>query len=115
MTVIDSSVILRYLLADSDKNFKKSKEIVEGNSCLVIGEVLCESVRVLERLYKVPRKEISATLIEFLNLENIIVEDIYIKALVIYEREKLDFLEALLCAYKEDFKVSSFNKRVKKC
>ncbi len=115
MIVVDSNVILRYLLADDEKLFKKAKEVIEKESCLVLPEILNEVVLALETLYEVPREDISAVLIEFLNFENVMIADVYIQALFLYGHKEISFLEAVLCSYAKEQKVVSFSKRVKKC
>jgi predicted nucleic-acid-binding protein len=81
----------------------------------VLPEILHEVVLTLEALYKVPREDVSAVLIELLNFDNIFIADEYIRALFLYSNKELSFLEAVLCAYGKDRKVVSFSKRVKKC
>ncbi len=114
MIVLDSGVILRYLLADDEKLHKKAKEIIEKESCLVLPEILAEVVVSLEVLYKVPREDLSAVLVEFLNFDNIHIPDKYIRALFLYGQKEISFLEAILCVYGKDRKVFTFSKRLKK-
>ncbi len=115
MVVLDSSVILRYLLADDETMYKKAKEIVENESCLLLPEVLAEVVQILTRLYKVPREDLAAVLMEFLNFDNVLIGEEYIRALFLYGHGDMEFLEAVLCVYGEERRVATFDPKLKKC
>lgn len=66
MQIVDANVVLRYLLKDHERFFVKSKKIVEQNQIYIPTEVVTEIVYVLEKVYEVPRSEISEALIELL-------------------------------------------------
>ncbi len=66
MLYLDTNVILRYLLEDSEKFKEKSKEYIEQNSVYIKNEVLAEVVYVLNKTYKVPKDSIKTILQDLL-------------------------------------------------
>ncbi|RUM61920.1 MAG: pilus assembly protein [Persephonella sp.] len=122
MVIVDANVVLRYLLEDDDKSFKKAKEFFEEvfsgkKVAYLLQSVIAEIVYVLKGIYKVERKEISDILIELLKRKNIKTEDknIVINALKIYADKNLDFVDCLICAYKNNFEIFTFDKKLNKC
>jgi len=62
MQIVDANVILRYLLNDYTELFNSAVQIIENNDVFVPFEVAAEVVYVLEKVYHVPRPEISESL-----------------------------------------------------
>ncbi len=122
IVIVDANVVLRYLLEDDDKSFKKAKEFFEEvfsgkKTAYLLQSVIAEIVYVLKGIYKVEREEISDILIELLKRKNIKTEDknIVIDALKIYADKNLDFVDCLICAYKNNFEILTFDKKLNKC
>ena len=101
MKIVDANIILRYLLADIPEPFIRSKEILEGDTVHLPFEVLAEIVYVLEKVYSVPRKEISGSITRLLKYPNISTYDAEVGELAMktYADSNLDFIDALLSAY----------------
>ncbi len=101
MKIVDANIILRYLLNDTETLSDKAADILENNEVFVPNEVIAEVVYVLEKVYKVENKEISDSLIELFDYENLQVGDIELinEALRLYAERKLDFVDTLLYAY----------------
>jgi predicted nucleic-acid-binding protein len=101
LKIVDANIILRYLLADIPEPFIRSKEILEGDTVHLPFEVLAEIVYVLEKVYSVPRKEISNSITTLLKYPNISTYDAEVGALAMktYADSNLDFIDALLYAY----------------
>jgi predicted nucleic-acid-binding protein len=118
MIIVDANVILRYLLNDNQEQSKKAQEILEEKNITVRFEVIAEVVYVLYGVYQISRKEISHIIIEFLQPENILVEDKHtlIMALDYYSCKKLDFVDLVLLAYAKNHhsKIISFDKKLNK-
>jgi len=120
--IIDANVILRYLLCDHEKLYKKAEEIFNQ---ILLGElkafiptfIVAEVIYVLQKLYKVDRKVISQVLIDLLKPKNIKTKNknLLFEALKIYAQNNLDFVDCLLCAYSKDYEVVSFEKDLNKC
>jgi predicted nucleic-acid-binding protein len=101
MTRIDANVILRYLLGDQPEHSRQAADIIDHSSVFVAVEVLCEVVYVLNGVYSVDRNTITKKLIEFINLNTVVVDDTQILtvALQTYAGRKIDFVDALLYAH----------------
>lgn len=115
--LLDANAILRLLLNDSTEKNKIVKETIEKERCLALMSVIQECVYVLEHYYNVPRDQIKD---EFINLKTVVYvenEDIYDKAFDYFVKTpKLDFVDCLLCAYKEliNIDVLTFDSKLKK-
>ena len=119
MLYLDTNVILRYLLEDSDKFTNRSKDFIENNDVYIKNEVLSEVVYVLNKTYKVPKNMVRVTLEEFLLNTNVHVDskEVITLSLKIFEANNIDFVDGLLCAYNKILKynIASFDKKLNKC
>lgn len=116
MKIADANVVLRYLLNDSKDLSEKAAEILENNVVFLPNEVIAEIVYVLEKVYKVERKNISSALMEFFEYENLEVGDIGLigESLKVYAGRNLDFVDTLLYAYHKlgKYEVYTFDKKL---
>jgi len=116
MQIVDANVILRYLLNDHAELFISAVQIIENNDIYVPFEVAAEVVYVLEKVYHVPRLEISESLSILISYPDISFNDkeIIIEALKIYKGKKIDFVDTLLIAYNriKGYKVHTFDKQL---
>ncbi len=122
ISLIDTNVILRCLLKDKEELYTKAEkvfnEVMEGKAKVIILEsVVAELVYVLQRLYKVSRKEVSEVLRELIELRSVKVHNKgkVLKALEIFSTKNLDFVDCLLCAYGEENKLITFDKGLSRC
>ncbi len=117
MILLDANYILRFLLEDIEEMFREAEKIIENNLCYIENEVLAEVVFVLQKVYKVPKKDIEINLKEFLNLENIVSfeKELLKNALQVYSERNLDFVDAILCVKSKEFEVKTFDKKLIKC
>ncbi|MBR6422846.1 PIN domain-containing protein [bacterium] len=100
MTVIDTNVILRYLLNDIPEQADEAAKII-GNGAISFPEIIAEVVYVLVKLYSVPREkinEIVSPVIDEIEFEN---ADVVKAALYYYSHTKFDFVDSLLLARKQ--------------
>jgi predicted nucleic-acid-binding protein len=118
MKIVDANIILRYLLNDTEDLSSKAANLLENNAVMVPNEVIAEIVYVLEKVYKVKSEEISSSLMELFDYDNLQVNDheILVEALTVYSKQKLDFVDALLYAYHKVGKheVYTFDKKLNK-
>ncbi|ACJ34977.1 pilus assembly protein [Anoxybacillus gonensis] len=116
MKIVDTNIILRYLLNDHDDLSAKAATIIENNKVLLLNEVVVEVVYVLEKVYKVKNDEICDTLLELFKYDNIDVDDIDIleEALILFVKRRMDFVDALLYAYNKvkGYQVYTFDKKL---
>ncbi|WP_271629084.1 PIN domain-containing protein [Caldicellulosiruptor sp. DIB 104C] len=118
LKLIDANVILRFLLNDIAELNQIAKEIIKNNEVLILNEVVAEIVYVLEKVYKVERKDICNTLIKLFNHPNIFVQDLEVltEALKVYVDKSIDFVDAILVAQNKckGYTVYTFDKRLEK-
>ncbi|MCR5124247.1 MAG: PIN domain-containing protein [Treponema sp.] len=100
MTVIDTNVILRYLLNDIQEQADKAAAIIEEGA-KSYPEIIAEVVYVLVKLYSVPREKINEIVspityeVEFDN------SDVIRTSLENFSNTKFDFVDCLLLARKK--------------
>lgn len=118
MKIVDANIVLRYLLNDVEDLSEEAADLLENNEVLVLNEVIAEIVYVLEKVYKVEKREISSTLIQLFDYGNLHVNDreIIIEALKAYSELRLDFVDTILYAYHKvgNHKVYTFDKKLNK-
>jgi predicted nucleic-acid-binding protein len=104
--LIDTNVILRYLMDDHQRFSPKAKEIMKHVSEAVIYAeirdiVIVECVYVLEKFYEVPKMEIADKLSAILNFKGIANSDKpqILKAMLSYKETGVDIVDCLLAAH----------------
>ncbi|MBT4289173.1 MAG: PIN domain-containing protein [Deltaproteobacteria bacterium] len=118
INLVDTNVILRYLLADHDEFSPKAtdffKKVAKNeNSAEIPAFVLAECVHVLLKFYKVPKQEFVTSLLKILSFQGVINQDhsILINALNMYQSVNIDFPDCLLAAMSTtNRKIVSFDK-----
>ncbi len=116
--LIDTNVILRYLLADHEEYSPKAKTFMATVSqkkakAEIPAVVIVECVYVMEKFYRVPRHDIADTLGRILNFSGIVNPDKseILEALTNYDASKADIVDCLLAASSApDRVVVSFDK-----
>ena len=123
LVVLDTNVIIRFLIGDHEEFYQKAVEIfkrIENHSlrAVLLEAVFAETVFVLEKVYKVERTIIRSHLQKILALNGIVnsQKQILFKALEIYEQSKFDIIDSLLAAYGliNAMNVVSFDKDIRK-
>ena len=101
--VLDTNVILRYLLRDHEKMFLEANQVFESvrvgmRKAEVLDCVLAECVYVLTKYYKVPRHETADKLREILLYKGISNgnRDALINALSLYTQKNVDIVDCLV-------------------
>ena len=120
--LIDTNVILRYLLGDHPKFSPKAKafmsEVSEGTKKAEIFDVvIVECIYVMEKYYQIPKSEISTKLSGILNFSGIVNPDRseILEALLKYNSTNIDIVDCILAAHSSPEKVVvSFDKDMKK-
>lgn len=112
-TIIDETVILRYLLDDEVLSPRAAK-VIATRTARVYPEIITRVVVTLRDVYKVPRVEIDAALKRLLN--DVMVDEPTVVALAVklFGKTHMDFTDCLLAArtaiYNDD--VVSFGKPI---
>jgi len=124
LVVLDTNVILRFLIGDNQQLYEKSVKIfsdIENDhiKAILLESVIAETVFVLEKVYKVERKLITELLLKILDLKGVrnSNKQIYRQALEVYQSKNIDIVDCLICAYSvlNDIEVVSFDKDLETC
>ncbi len=114
--VLDTNVILRYLLRDHEEMFQAASEVCENirigvQKAEILDCVLAECVYVLTKFYNVPRKETAAQLQEILRYKGIsnTNRDTLIDALILYKEQNVDIVDCLVHQTAKDKKMAIFS------
>jgi len=122
--LLDTSIIIRFLVGDNEEHLKKSteyfKQIELGSMKVeILSDVLMEAFFVLTKFYKLPKIEVISDLKTILSLEGVVNKDkvILFEALSIIENKNIDFVDALICAKckLQNYEKLSFEKDLNKC
>ena len=116
--LIDTNVILRYLLGDHKTFSSKAKAFMElvsqgTRKAEIPSVVIVECIYVMEKFYKIPRSEIVETLTKILNFSGIVNLDKseILEALLKYANTTIDIVDCILAAQSSPEKVIvSFDK-----
>ena len=125
VSLIDANVIIRFLVQENSKHYKKSVEIlsnIEDNSIKVeiLSEVVMEVLLIMTKYYHAPLSDIVEDVKSILLLDGIVNENKYIliSALNMMENKNIDYVDALICVKSkmQGYGKISFDKDVmKKC
>lgn len=113
-TIIDETVILRYLLNDDEVLSPRAAKVIATRTARVYPEIITRVVVTLRDVYKVPRVEIAAAMKKL--LDDVMVDEPTVVALAIklFGKTHMDFTDCLLAArtaiYNDD--VVSFGKPI---
>lgn len=118
--IIDANVILRFFLADDEEKFLKAKEFIRrlefGEDEVLLTEIVfVEIVWVLNKVYNIPRKEISVKCLKLINysgLKTVFDKDIFKESLNLYAIHPVDIQDIFLAvlAKHKDGIIISFDK-----
>ena len=116
MVIVDTNIILRYLLNDDEKLNKKAREIIDNNDVLIPNEVIIEACYVLKKLYKVEKEIIYTLVIELMAQNNIYFTDraLIYETFKVYSKTNIDLVDCILYAYGkiEGQEVKTFDKKL---
>ena len=120
--LIDTNVVLRYLLGDHPEFSPKAEafmfDVSKGvKKAEILNVVIVECIYVMEKYYEIPKTEIVKKLSGILNFSGIVNSDRseILQALLKYENSNIDIVECILAARSSPEKVViSFDKDMKK-
>jgi predicted nucleic-acid-binding protein len=116
--LLDTNILVRHLTGDPPLQASRATAFLRGSHELILTDlVLAEMVYVLESFYEVSRTDIATMARALLALPSIVAgdHDLLLRAVEIYEVDRLDFAEAYLVALAEmsDVKrVASFDRQI---
>jgi predicted nucleic-acid-binding protein len=115
---VDTNILVRHLTGDPpEQAARATKFLAAADELLLADLVVAEVVYVLESFYQVPRERVAELARAIIAFPAIVVLDpaMLLRALEVYETERLDFAEAYLVAQAERSGVgvvASFDKAI---
>jgi predicted nucleic-acid-binding protein len=115
---LDTNVVVRHLTGDPPDMAKRATAFLRETSELFLADlVVAETIYVLESFYQVEREQIAITIRSLLAFDSISVvdSDVLLRAVEVYEIDRLDFAEAYLVACAESTgigRVVSFDRSI---
>jgi predicted nucleic-acid-binding protein len=105
--IVDANVLLRFLLADDEKQFLKAKTFFERleygeDEALLLEIVFAEVVWVLHKVYDIPREDISEKLTKLINysgIKTVVSKEIFIESLRLYPHHTMDIQDIFLASF----------------
>lgn len=101
---VDTNVLVRHLTGDPPSQARRATAfLAEADELLLTDLVAAEVVYVLESFYEVERARLAALLRAIIGFHSIVVldESLLLRALEVYEVDRLDFADAYLVASAE--------------
>ena len=101
---IDTNILIRHLTGDPPEMAARATSYLATASQLLLADlIVAETIYVLESFYKSPRAQIADSIRSLLAFEPIVTVDpaLLLRAIELYEQDRLDFAEAYLVACAE--------------
>jgi predicted nucleic-acid-binding protein len=123
ITVLDTNVILRYLLNDHPQHFQLAQlfmaKVITGETTVYIPDsVLSECIYVLLKVYKVPKIKTCEILTKLLNYQGVseINRDILVSSYKLFSEHTVDIVDTIVhaTAKYQHWDVFSFDQDMKK-
>jgi predicted nucleic-acid-binding protein len=115
---VDTNVIVRHLTGDPPELAKRATAYLAGEPELFLADlIIAETVYVLESVYKAPRDQIATAMRSLVALRFVVTVDpaLVLRALEVYETDRIDFAEAYLVASAESSgvnRIASFDRSI---
>lgn len=115
---IDTNILVRHLTGDPPGMAARATSFLASERDLFVTDlVVAETVYVLESFYEAPRGQIAESMRSLIAFESIVVVDpsLLLRAIEVYEIDRLDFAEAYLVACAESTgvgRVASFDQAI---
>ncbi len=101
---LDTNLLIRHLTGDPRTQAQRATAFLAGDHDLILADlILAEMVYVLESYYEHPRRQVADAARSLLALPSVSAADseLLLRAIELYEAERLDFADAYLCAAAE--------------
>ncbi len=114
--LLDTNILVRHLTGEPPAQARRATALLAGDELVLSDLVLAELVYVLESYYERPRDEVANAARALLALPSVTSDhELLLRAVELYEAERLDFADAYLCAAAEISgigMVASFDRRI---
>jgi predicted nucleic acid-binding protein len=115
---VDTNILVRHLTGDPPEMAGRATAYLRAETELLLTDlVVAETVSVLESFYETPRTQVADAVRSLLALASVICVDaaLLLRAVEVYEVERIDFAEAYLVACAESTginQVASFDRTI---
>lgn len=115
---VDTNILVGHLTADPPEMAARATAFLAGAAQLYLADlIVAETVYVLESFYKAPREQIATAMRSLVSMRSVVTVDpaLLLRALEVYEVDRLDFAEAYLVACAESTgigRVASFDRAI---
>jgi predicted nucleic-acid-binding protein len=115
---VDANILVRHLTGDpEDLAARATRYLATRRDLLVTDLVVAETVYVLESFYRTPRVQLAQAIRSLVAFDSVVVVDpaLLLRAVELYETDRLDFAEAYLVACAETTgvrRVASFDRAI---
>ncbi len=115
---VDTNVLVRHLTGDPSAMAERATAFLAAEPALYLADlVVTETVYVLESFYKAPRGQVAEAMRSLVAMRSMITVDpaLLLRAIEVYEIDRLDFAEAYLVACAESTgvgRVASFDRSI---
>ena len=113
---LDTNILVRHLTGDpADMAARATAYLARESELLLTDLVVAETVYVLESFYRAPREQVAESIRSLIAFESVLCVDpnLLLRAIEVYETDRLDFAEAYLVACAESTgvnEVASFDR-----
>lgn len=113
--VVDTNVIIRYLLEDTPpQKLKQIRQFLSREKLIVTDVTIAEIVWVLDSYYHLPKNDTCDHITSLVNFENFIINRPLIsKTIILWRQHNIDYIDAYLLAVTQkdsDGEIVSFDK-----
>lgn len=114
MRVLDTNIILRYIVKDNEEQLNKITPLINKTSYVTV-EVIAEVVYGLTKYYNISRQETSKLILGVLEEINAIDYDVVVCSLETYAKTSLDYIDCVLIARNKilNDEIITFDKKLK--
>lgn len=116
--IVDTNILVRHLTGDPPEVAARATAYLGAERELLLADlIVAETVYVLESFYRAPRDQVAEALRSLIAFDSIACVDpaLLLRALEVYETDRIDFAEAYLVACAESTgisKVASFDRSI---
>jgi len=115
---VDTNILVRHPTADPPEMAARATAFLADSTHLFLADlIVAETVYVLESFYDAPREQIAAAMRSLITMRAVVTVDpaLLLRAVEVYEIDRLDFAEAYLVACAESTgvgRVASFDRAI---
>ena len=115
---VDTNILVRHLSGDPPEMAARATTYLASETELYLADlIVAETIYVLQSFYKAPREQIATAMRSLVAMRSVVTVDpaLLLRAIEVYETERIDFAEAYLVACAESTgvnRVASFDKTI---